>query len=270
MQSLQNILGGFSSEQKEFSCATHGAYMSTVIRINGVAVTENRCPVCEEIERKAQAEAEARMQAEIEAKRKQDAIEAAFARSAIPSDYRNKSFDNFVATTDNQRSAVNLCKQFVRGWEKAKKGGYGLLMFGGVGTGKTHLSCAILSDLTPSVAGLYTRTADLVRVVRSTWKKDSEESEFDAVRKFVDIDLLVIDEVGVQSGSANEQQILFSILDARLAENRPTILLSNLSPSQLVPVLGERLVDRIKAKCVPFHFTGKSHRTFASASVFGD
>ena len=269
MQSLNEILGAVKTTQKEFVCEIHGAYMSPVTTVNGIVVTENRCPKCLEIERQAKAEQAARAEAEAAAKQKLEEMQAALKRSCIPDEYAGKLFDNFEAKTANQVGALTLAKKFVDGWEKAKAGGYGLLFYGACGTGKSHLGCAILHALMPAVSGVYTRTADLIRYVRSSWSKDALLSEFDAIRRFVEIDLLVIDEVGVQSGSANEQQILFSVIDARLAENRPTVLLTNLAPHELVGPLGERLVDRIKAKCVPYAFVGKSYRKVLSADVFG-
>ena len=80
----------------------------------------------------------------------------------------------------------------------------------------------------------------------------------------------MVDELGVQSGSINEQTLLFEVIDARLSENRPTIFLSNLAPIDLVPIIGERLVDRIKGKCVAQRFSGDSRRKPLTADVFGE
>lgn len=55
-----------------------------------------------------------------------------------------------------------------------------------------------------------------------------------------------------------------------MAENRPTIFLSNLAPVDLVPIIGERLVDRIKGKCVAQRFSGESRRKSLTADIFGE
>ena len=88
--------------------------------------------------------------------------------------------------------------------------------------------------------------------------------------QYIDLDLLVLDELGVQAGSQSEQALLFEVIDARLSENRPTIFLSNLKPKMLAPVIGERIVDRIKGKCVAQQFSGESRRKSLSADVFGE
>ena len=133
---------------------------------------------------------------------------------------------------------------------------------------KSHLAISIIKALLPDVTALYTRVPDMIGYIRAMWRSDSETSSYAASRHFVDLDLLVLDELGVQSGSANEQALLFEVIDARLSENRPTIFLSNLSPKDLRPIIGERLVDRIKGKCVPQRFIGESRRKPLTADVF--
>jgi DNA replication protein DnaC len=132
------------------------------------------------------------------------------------------------------------------------------------------LACAILHAILPQSEGIYTRATDIIQYVRSTWGGKSDRTSFDAIRLFSEVSLLVIDEVGVQAGTENEKQILFSIIDSRISENRPTIFLSNLRPADLNNVLGPRLVDRIRGKCVAYQFLGNSMRRPLSADVFGE
>ncbi|WP_418945066.1 ATP-binding protein [Parasutterella sp.] len=85
---------------------------------------------------------------------------------------------------------------------------------------------------------------------------------------FSSIQLLVIDEVGVQKGSESEKRILFSILDNRVTSKKPTILMTNLGIKDCGLVLGDRLYDRIRSKCVPVLFKGNSFRKPATPDVF--
>lgn len=80
--------------------------------------------------------------------------------------------------------------------------------------------------------------------------------------------MIVIDEIGVQKGSDAERRILFSILENRMTDKYPTILISNLNAESLSDLIGERLYDRIKAKCVPALFMGESMRKPATDAVF--
>ena len=62
----------------------------------------------------------------------------------------------------------------------------------------------------------------------------------------IDLDLLVIDEVGVQSGTENERNILFDIINGRYENMKSTLIITNLDRSQLPDYLGERIVDRLR------------------------
>jgi DNA replication protein DnaC len=262
--------GGLHWHDEQRSCPLHGPYLARVVFAKGQKQSDGYCPECRRILEQERAKVQSAELAQMEAERELRRIEESLGRACIPEDFAEKSFETFDADTDELKQALDLCKRFVSGWDKARAGGYGLLFFGNPGTGKSHLAVSILKELIPQgVTGLYTRVSDLIGYIRAQWRPDSETSSYAAVRRYVDLDLLVIDELGVQSGTANEQALLFEVIDARLSENRPTIFLSNLKPKQLAPVIGERLVDRIKGKCVPQQFSGESRRKPLSADVFG-
>ena len=70
----------------------------------------------------------------------------------------------------------------------------------------------------------------LTRAVKNCWRNDSEKTADDAIEHYASLDLLIVDEVGVQFGSAAEMAILQEIINARYEGILPTILISNLSP----------------------------------------
>ena len=85
----------------------------------------------------------------------------------------------------------------------------------------------------------------MIRAVRETWRRDSEQSEREVLRYFASLDLLVIDEIGVQYGTDGEQTIIFEVLDRRYRDIRPTILITNQDKGGLVQFVGERTFDRL-------------------------
>ena len=270
-QSLEDIVvGGVTWRNEDRCCLEHGPYVARVVFAAGKKVSDGICPVCQRLKDEAEAKERAAEKAKLEAEKERKRLETALGRACIPADFKGKSFETFIADTPELKAALGLAKRFVSGWQKAREGGYGLLFYGNPGTGKSHLAISILKALLPQVTGLYTRVPDMIGYIRAQWHPDSETSSYAAIRRYVDLDLLVLDELGVQSGSINEQTLLFEVIDARLSENRPTILLSNLAPIDLVPIIGERLVDRIKGKCVAQRFTGESRRKPLTADVFGE
>ncbi len=69
--------------------------------------------------------------------------------------------------------------------------------------------------------------------MKNCWRNDSEKTADDVIEHYASLDLLIVDEVGVQFGSAAEMAILQEIINARYEGILPTILISNLSPEEL-------------------------------------
>lgn len=267
LKAVNNILGKLEIRQVKTMCPLHGEYLANQVWLSGQIKEVSECPECFKLKeaRRAIDEEKARKE-EAERNRKQRIVE-----TRMPLEYQTKDFSTFIQETDSQKAAFKLARRFVKGWEKAKAGGYGLLFLGSCGTGKTHLACAIMIELLKEYAFSYPRyykASEIFSAVRSTYQAGASTNEEETLKFFSSIQLLVIDEVGVQKGSEAERRILFSILDNRVTSNKPTILMSNLGPKALAELLGDRLYDRVRSKCVPMLFAGPSMRKPATADLF--
>lgn len=74
---------------------------------------------------------------------------------------------------------------------------------------------------------------------------DEGQSESDLLDDLCKVDLLVLDEVGVQRDTRNEWVLLNQIIDRRMASMKPVGVLTNLNYDELSKVLGERVMDRL-------------------------
>lgn len=267
LKAVNTILGKLEIRQVKTMCPLHGEYLANQVWLSGQIKEISECPECFKLKQAQKAiEEEKARKEEAERNRKQRIVE-----TRMPLEYQTKDFSTFIQETDSQKAAFKLARRFVKGWEKAKAGGYGLLFLGSCGTGKTHLACAIMIELLKEYAFSYPRyykASEIFSSVRSTYQAGSTTNEEETLKFFSSIQLLVIDEVGVQKGSESEKRILFSILDNRVTSNKPTILLSNLGPKALEELLGDRLYDRVRSKCVPMLFAGSSMRKPATADLF--
>ena len=267
LKAVNTILGKLEIRQVKTMCPLHGEYLANQVWLSGQIKEISECPECFKLKQAQKAiEEEKARKEEAERNRKQRIVE-----TRMPLEYQTKDFSTFIQETDSQKAAFKLARRFVKGWEKAKAGGYGLLFLGSCGTGKTHLACAIMIEILKEYAFSYPRyykASEIFSSVRSTYQAGSTTNEEETLKFFSSIQLLVIDEVGVQKGSEAEKRILFSILDNRVTSNKPTILMSNLGPKALEELLGDRLYDRVRSKCVPMLFAGPSMRKPATADLF--
>ncbi len=82
--------------------------------------------------------------------------------------------------------------------------------------------------------------------MKDTFSRDSEVSQSEIITRLGEIDLLVIDEVGIQFGTDTELMILYEILDLRYEALLPVILTTDITDLKtLEKLLGERIIDRL-------------------------
>lgn len=288
---IGEICGGLiKTALREGNCPKHGPW-SAEVRIDsktgqvlGTDVTE--CPKCaherweaeaplraeqaRRIEEKVRAEAE-----RIEAEERQAKLEKLLRSSAIPLEYEGKGFTDFVVSDPKTAETVRQAKLYAENFERIRETGTGLFFYGTTGTGKTHLACAVLQALArQGVDVVYAMTWQIIQAV-----KKASFGE-DALDPFIRASILVLDEVGVQTGSRFEESVLYPLIDSRVAQRRPTIFISNVQPDAKDPsyqgetvrkLIGERLWDRVQHRSVFLKLAGPSHRKrFASVDELID
>lgn len=235
--------------EREAICETHGAYQSKGTAW-GPREIWTSCPGCaKDRDAAAKAEAAAARQASMRA-----SLEASLAQTAIPARFVGRTLENYRAETDGQRNALQVCRAFVDNFDRHLKVGTSLVMSGLPGTGKSHLAGAILQAILPRHVGIYVTLMDLIRMVRETWRRDSETSESELLARLQNVPLLVIDEIGMQYGTDGERAIVFDVLDRRYRSMKPVILMTNLGKDDFRTAVGERVFDRLTevAKWMPF------------------
>jgi DNA replication protein DnaC len=245
-----------SLEMKLAACATHGEYGSKAVKLLGRIVHWSGCPECGAIER-ARRDAE---QALADAEAKQRRLESRLNQAGIPLRYRAKSFASFIADTDGKERALSVAMEFAANFAQHRKAGTVVVFSGKPGTGKSHLAIAIAQEVMSNGTALYTSAIDAVRMIRDTWKRDCPRTETQVLDMLASIDLLILDEVGVQYGTEAEQVSLFDIIDKRYRDLMPTILLTNLNANGMKDFLGDRSYDRLREGGIWTTFDWESQR----------
>ena len=162
--------------------------------------------------------------------------------SGIGERFIGMSWDDYKPVNAHAEKVFAECQNFVLGF--MPKSGNSLLFIGSPGTGKNMLSAIIGQELIENGYTFHSITAmKLIRRIKASWQ-DKTESEQDVIDMFVQFDLLAIDEVGVQFGSPTEQLFLTEIINERYEQRKPTILISNLTLTQLEDIMGKRVIDR--------------------------
>ena len=222
----------------------HGEYESRChdfeIKIQNVPLYWTPCPECERLEQLERKAAEKRIEWEKHIERLVTAVR-------IPQRFCNKTFDDFKSTTNGERRAVSIARDYADRFDEHFTAGRCLTLCGRPGTGKTHLGCAIGTSVARSNRrALYTTVSELIRRIRSTWRDGAFESERDILREIEGLHLLILDELGVQLGGNAELVQLSELIDLRYRANRPTLVITNSAFNELGHYLGDRGADRLK------------------------
>lgn len=178
--------------------------------------------------------------------------------------YHDRTFSNF--DTAENKKAYTTCLEFARNIIRCLKDGTGLFLCGDVGTGKTHLSAAIVDYaarmkkrvIKNSFYILYTTTADLIADVINSFSQDKTSKQI--YDKYKDATLLILDELGVERQTEFSREIIYQIVNYRYSNKLATLYLSNLNDRELSEKIGKRIVSRIYERCVGVKLTGKDYR----------
>lgn len=239
-------------------CPVHGAHTERGMQwMAGGPIRWTGCSSCNREERDREEAAErARKEAERQAR-----LESKLKTAGIPMAFRERTLDNFLVEGDGQQCALDVAREFADNfWSRHTKVGSFLVLAGDPGTGKSHLAIAAAQQVMQRGTALYIRTADIIRRVRATWRRDAPQTEEDVFNALEAMDLLIIDEVGVQAGTEDEQRILFDVIDRRYAGLKPTILLTNLGGAAFKEFMGPRIMDRLNERAVFVPFRWESYR----------
>lgn len=223
------------------ACEEHGKYQSYKDIGNSRVVCINpMCPTCK---------------TELKAKE-------IIGKAGIQKRFLDCTFDNYIAQTERQEAIKSKVRSFADNFLAVLEAGSSLILSGSVGTGKTHLSCAVANQLALSGNTSCLRTvSELVQAVRDGWNRSNGKTSSQVIDEYVEFDLLIIDEFGVQSGTDNELNILFDVVNARYAEQKPTLALTNLSKEEFKAKVGDRIFDRLTHKGVFLKLDWNSYRT---------
>jgi chromosomal replication initiator protein len=154
----------------------------------------------------------------------------------------NYSFENFLEG-DSNRLARNAGIAVAN-----KPGGTSfnpLLIFGGVGLGKTHLAHAIgvdIKDKYPENTVLYISAEKFTQQYIDAVKKNNRN---DFIHFYQIIDVLIIDDVQFFSGKSGTQDVFFHIFNHLHQNGKQVILTSDKAPVDMQDI-EQRLLSRFK------------------------
>jgi DNA replication protein DnaC len=157
-------------------------------------------------------------------------------------------FGNYERTDANSK-AHTAAFDFARDLS-AGAGSRGVFLIGTPGIGKTHLAASTLKVLKAhgkSVA--FYKVTDMLGYLRSCFRDASTITEEEAIEELASIDVLFLDDFGVERTTDYAIDALYRIIDRRYRRELPIFATSNLNFAELKDKFDARISSRLASMC---------------------
>lgn len=163
-------------------------------------------------------------------------------------------------TKENKQKALDVIDRFIQG-EK-----FNVFIQGKQGTGKSHLSYSILRAINETdleVSTLFVSIDKMIRLIKNSFNdKESGYTEQYFIDQLSNVDFLVLDDLGAETGSIDSskiasdfiQRVLYAVFNAR--QGKATIITSNISSDVLFNMYDKKIVSRMLRK--PYYIIFKT------------
>jgi DNA replication protein DnaC len=212
----------------------------------------------------------------------------------IPKRYEHCELSNFTTDFPGADRLISLAHigatRFVQEFDP--RDGKGLLLVGGIGTGKTHLAVGILKELISAKgrACLFCDYRELLKQIQNSYNDSVQVTELQVLRPVFEAEVLLLDELGAVKPSEWVWDTVSLILNTRYNDNRTTIITTNfpdepaagvnrspsMSPARaasreetLGDRIGERMRSRLHEMCRFVKMDGPDFRQKFKSASFG-
>ena len=210
------------------------------------------------------------------------------AAARIPLRYRHCTLENFdlPAAARELQLAHRLACAYSQDYPgMVDRDRSGLLFFGSVGAGKTHLAVAIAQKLIErGIACRFCDYRELLKQIQATFDPSNPETESGVVAPLLAVEVLILDDLGVGRATEWALETLHYILNHRYSHKLATLVTTNLedgetrttrladgsefrSQTTLTQAVGERLRSRLAEMCVFVALHGEDFRRANAADV---
>lgn len=151
---------------------------------------------------------------------------------------------------------LKLCREYVINFTPT--GADNLLFMGSAGLGKTHLSLAMVSELTEKGYDvIYGSAYNLFSAMENEHFSYKRNDSYTAA---VNCDLLVIDDLGSEFVNPYIQTLLYNIVNTRLLAKKPMIINTNIGMQEIENRYTPRISSRLLGNFTARRFVGRDIR----------
>ena len=165
-----------------------------------------------------------------------------FDLSVYSDEIDEKKYGSPISPKENILKIKNIVENFIENFDNPNE--KNLLFTGNTGLGKTFLSNCIAKELLSKGKTVLYQTAPVMldTIISSRFDKNGNLNEI--YNNILDVDLLIIDDLGTECINNMKFTELFNIINTRLLNQNKTVISTNLSIKNLFSNYDERIVSR--------------------------
>ena len=142
-----------------------------------------------------------------------------------------------------------------------------LLFSGNTGLGKTFLSACIARTVADQGYSVVYESAGKLFQTMEKARFEANDENRRAAAKYGECDLLIVDDLGTELPGQFVTAALYSLINDRLLESRPTIISTNLSEEELVRRYNPQIASRLRGSYKRVAFVGDDIRLLKNKGV---
>ncbi len=157
-----------------------------------------------------------------------------------------KKYNAKISPKQNILNIKNICQNFIDNFDSSDE--KNLLFTGNTGLGKTFLSNCIAKEVLSKKKTVLYQTSPIMldNIIDYRFGKSDLKEVYDNI---INVDLLIIDDLGAETTNSLKVTELFNIINARLLNQsnnfKKTIISTNLNMNNLFDTYGERIFSRL-------------------------
>ena len=184
-----------------------------------------------------------------------------FSDSLYSDQINEDKYHTNISPMDNIKRIKELCKKFIENFDDPNE--KNLLFTGNTGLGKTFLSSCIANELIKRGKNVLYQTAPIMLDTIIDYRFGKSDIDKTIYDNLLNVDLLIIDDLGTESMNNIKFTELFNIINTRLLNQNhtlKTIISTNLSLKNLYDTYDERIVSRLVGNYNLCYFFGEDIR----------
>jgi len=164
-----------------------------------------------------------------------------------------------VSPRVNMQKIFTACNNFTKDFLTK---GTNIIFSGGAGLGKTFMCRCIAKDVMDAGHyAIYVTAPDMFKEIEAYKFSDNKTTEMaEAIGMLIDVDLLIIDDLGSEFNTVITSTELFNIINSRMITKKSTVISTNLSEIDLQRIYSDRLFSRFIGNYEIFYFFGDDIR----------